>query len=100
MLDGGDRGFDIAVAGNHHHGQIGMLVLGGFEQLQAVEAAALQPDIEKDEIGTARRDRAERGIAVMRDAGRIALVLQDARDEFADVGFVVNDENIGCHDAY
>ena len=63
-------------------------------------AAALQPDIEKDEIGAARGDRAERGIAVMRDARRIALVLQDARNELADVGFVVNDENIGCHDAY
>ena len=51
-------------------------------------------------MGRRDGDRAERGIAVMRDAGRITLVLQDARDEFTNVGFVVNDENIGCHDAY
>ena len=58
VLDGGDRGFDIAVAGNHHDRQFGMLLLDGVEQLQAVELAALQPDVEKDQVRPARDDRA------------------------------------------
>ena len=55
VLDGGDRGFDIAVAGDHHHRQLGMLLLDGVEQLQAVELAALQPDVEEHQ-GFGRRD--------------------------------------------
>ena len=58
VLDGGDRGLDIAVAGDHHHRQFGMLLLDGVEQLQAVELAALQPDVEEDEVRPARGDRA------------------------------------------
>ena len=40
----------------------------------------------------------ERVVAVARGAGAVALVLQDARDQLADIGFVVDDENIGRHD--
>jgi len=39
LLDGRDRGFDIAVAGNHDHRQIGMLRLDAGKHLQAIEAA-------------------------------------------------------------
>ena len=35
--------------------------------------------------------------AVTRRARTVSLVLQDARDQFADVGFVVNDQDVGCH---
>ncbi len=54
LLDRRDGGFDIAVARDHHDGQIGMLGLDVAEELQAVELAALQPDIEEDEIGPPR----------------------------------------------
>ena len=97
-LDRGDRGFDIAVTGNHHDRQFGMLLLEAVEQLQAVEPAALQPDVEEDQIGPARDDGAERLVAVARGAGAVALVLQDARDQIADIRFVVDDQDIGCHD--
>ena len=97
-FDGGDRGFDIAVAGNHHDRQFGMLELERVEQLQAVEPAALQPDVEEHQIGPARHHGAERFVAVARGARHVAFVLQDARDQFANIGFVVDDEDIGRHD--
>ena len=54
-LDRGDRRLDIAVAGNHHDRQRRMFCsLTIFEQLQAVELRALQPDVEEDE-GCGRR---------------------------------------------
>ena len=58
VLDGRDRGLDVAVAGDHHHRQFGMLLLDGVEQLQPVEPAALQPDVEEHQVRPARRDRA------------------------------------------
>ena len=54
LLDRRDRGFDVAVARDHHHRQFGMLGLDVGEELQAVETAALQPDVEKDEVRPAR----------------------------------------------
>ena len=48
-LDRRDRGLDVAVAGDHHHRHIGVLLLDGVEQLQAVEPAALQPDVEEQQ---------------------------------------------------
>ena len=46
-LDCRHRGFDIAVAGDHHHRHFRMLLLDGIEQLETVEPAALQPYVEK-----------------------------------------------------
>ncbi len=39
----------------------------------------------------------ERGIAVVRQTGLVALILQDTGNEFADVGLIIDDENISCH---
>jgi hypothetical protein len=63
--------------------------------LQAVEPRALQPDVEKHESGAAHRDRGERVVAVLGRAGLIALVFQDPGYEIADIGFVVDDQNLG-----
>ncbi len=54
LLDRGDRGLDVAVAGDHHDRQFGMLLLERVEQLQPVEPAALQPDVEEDQVRPAR----------------------------------------------
>ncbi len=93
-LDGGDGGFDVAVSGNHHDRQFGMFHLERIEELQAIETAALQPDVEEHEVRTPRHDGGERVVAVMRGTGKIALILQDAGDQFANVGFVVDDEDV------
>ena len=74
-----------------------MLLLECVEQLQPVEPAALQPDVEEHKIGSPRHDRRESVVAVARGARAMAFVLQDARDQFADIGFVIDDQDIGCH---
>ena len=52
-LDRRDRGLDVAVAGDHHHGNVGVILLDLLEQLQAVELGALQPDVEEHQIRAA-----------------------------------------------
>ena len=96
-LDRRDRGLDVAVAGDHHDRQVRMLLLDRVEQLQPVEPAALQPDVEEDQVRPPRLDLAKARVAVARGARAVALVLQDARDQLADIGFVVDDENVGRH---
>ena len=97
VLDGGDRGLDIAVPGNHDDRQFRMQLLDGAQKLQAVEAAALQPDVEKHEVRAPGLDRGERGIAVTCRSRGKSLILENARDQFANVGLVVDDQYIGCH---
>ena len=41
LLDRGDRGLDGAMAGDHHHRQIGLLALDGVQHLNAVQPASL-----------------------------------------------------------
>ena len=96
-LDRGDRGFDIAVAGDHHDRQVGIVLLDLLEQLQAVELGALQPDVEEHQMRTAVGDFRQRRIAVARGAGRKSLVVQNARHEIADIGFVIDNQNVTGH---
>ena len=96
-LDRRHRGLDIAVPRNHHHGHIRMLALDRLEQLQPVKLRALQPDIEEDQLRTARFDRRDRLVRIARQARPVSLILQDAGDEFADVVFVINDKNVSSH---
>ena len=74
-----------------------MLLLEAIEQLKTVELAALQPNVEENEIGPVRNHGGKRLVAVACRARTVSLVLQDARDQFADVRFVVNDQDVGCH---
>ena len=74
-----------------------MLALHRIEQLQPVEPAALQPDVEEDEIGSAASDMRQRIVAVSRGARDKAFILQDAGNELPDVRFVINNENVICH---
>src|SRR3546814_15238332 len=59
--------------------------------------SALEPDVEQDQRRAPRRDRLERGIAVRRVARLIALVLEHASHEFADIEFVIDAENVERH---
>ena len=47
--------------------------------------------------GLRRLDGRDRFIGIARDSRRVALVLEDARHQFANVVFVVNDQDIGGH---
>ena len=96
-LDRGDRGLDVTMTRDHDDRQFWVLLLETIEQLQTIEAAALQPDVEKDEIGPPSDHGGERVVAVTCRACAVAFILKNARDELADVGFVVNDQDIGCY---
>ena len=97
-LDRRNRGLDVAVAGNHHDRQFGMVLLEDVEQLQPVEPAALQPDVEENQVGPAGDHCGERFFAVAGGARAVAFVLQNAGDQLADIDLVINDQDIGCHD--
>ena len=96
-FDGRDGGFDVAVAGNHHDREIGVVALDLFEQLQTIELAALQPDVEEHQVGPAVGDFGERRIAVTRRPRRESLVVENPGDKIANVGFVIDNQNITCH---
>ena len=89
--------FNVAVAGNHHHRHARVLLFDHFQQLQAVEPRALQPDVEQHEVRSARLDRCDRFVGIARQPRRMALVGENAGDEFANVVFVVNDQDICGH---
>lgn len=96
-LDRRDGGFDVAVAGDHHDRQIGIVLLDLLEQLQAVELGALQPDVEEDQVRAAVGDLGKRRIAVARGARGEPLIVQDTRNEVTNVSFVVDNQNVTCH---
>ena len=96
-LDRRDRGLDVAVAGDHHHRQVGMLSLHVVEQLQPVELAspAARCRGTGGSAGATPID-VERAVAVARGARLVAFVLQDTRHQLADIRFVVDDEDVGA----
>src|ERR1700716_837087 len=96
-LDRRDRGFDIAVPRNHHHRYVGVVLLDLLQQLQAIELAALQPDVEKHQMRAAVGDFRQRRIAVARGSGRKTLVVQNARNQVANIGFVIDNQNVIGH---
>src|SRR5690242_12544193 len=74
-----------------------MLLLEAVKQLQTIKPAALQPNVEENEIRPPRNHRGKRLVAVASRAGAMALVLQNARNQFADVRLIVDDQDVGCH---
>ena len=85
------------MAADHDHRHRRHLDVQLLEDLDPVEPAALQPDVEDDERRLARLDRGQGLRRVGSFAGRVALVLQHARNQHADVGFVVDDQNVMRH---
>ena len=93
LLDRRDGGFNGAVARDHHHRKLGLLALDDIEHLDAVQPAALQPDVQDHQLGAARAHGRQRRFTVARGAGGIALVGEDARDQVADIGLIIDDQN-------
>ena len=96
-LDGADRGLDVAVAGDHDHRQIAVERLDQVEQLQPVHAPALHPDVEDDQGRLAGANGQQGLFGVGRGSHRIAFIGENAGDEFADVRFIVDDQNVSRH---
>jgi hypothetical protein len=96
-LDRRDRGLDVAVAGDHHDRQIGMVLLDLLEQLQAVELGCPAARCRGTPDAAGGWRSRQRRIAVARGPGGEALVLQNARNQIANIGFVVDNQNVTCH---
>src|SRR5947208_12720324 len=96
-LDRRDRGLDVAVAGDHHDREIGVVLLDLLQELQAVELGALQPDVEEHQMRPAVGYLGERRIAVARGPGHEALVFEDARNEIPNIGLIIDNQNFTCH---
>ena len=59
-LDRSDGGLDGAVAADHHHGKVGCFLARHAQDLDAIELATLEPDVEHQQRGQARTDRGQR----------------------------------------
>lgn len=95
--DGRNGGFDVAVTGNHDHGDIGMATLDLIQKGKTVEPAALHPDIQKDQAGNAIVDRRQCAVGIGGNTGLVSLVAQYSCNKLADVDFIVDDKNVRCH---
>lgn len=89
-FDRGHSRFDIAVAGNNHHGNVGVQLLDAVQNLQAVEATALQPDIQNHQRRSSVFDGDERFIAVCRKPRFVSFVFKNSGYEFPDIRLVVH----------
>ncbi len=76
-----------------------MVALYLLQQLQAVELAALQPDVEEHQMRTAICDLRQRRIAVTRSARRKAFVVKNAGNEIPNIRFVVDNQNVTSHES-
>ena len=95
--DSGNSRFHIAVARDHNDRHIGVLALEHVQQLQPVQPRSLHPDIQENQTGPPTRDFVEAAVRVMGLARLIAFILQDAGDQFANIVFVIDDEDVECH---
>ena len=97
LLDRAHGGLDRAVTGHHDHQRRGNALLIFFEQGDTIGGRTLQPDILKNQIG-AGQTHLPTGLSVtMRSPDPVALVLQNAAEQHADIGFIVYDQYVGGH---
>ncbi len=90
-------GLDRAVTGHHDHQRGGNALLIFFEQGDTIGGRTLQPDILKNQIG-AGQTHLPTGLGItMRGPDPVALVLQNAAEQHADIGFIVYDQYVGGH---
>ena len=90
-------GVDIPVAGKDDDRQVGLARLDRVEYLEPVHRAAVEPHVEQHQAGPALVDHFQRLHAAAGGAAFVAFVAQHAGDQFADVAFVVDDENVESH---
>jgi hypothetical protein len=92
-----DRGIEIAVAGDHQHRQAGVVALDLLEELDAVEARSLEPDVEEYQGWPPVLDRFQRRVTVAGGSDRITLVLEHSADEVANIFLVVDHQHLKRH---
>ena len=84
-----------AMTGHHDHRAGQALVLGPLlEETDAIQIG--HPDVQENQVGSALAQRAAGGATVLGGGHRVALVLQNLLDQAADVGLVIDHQNVGC----
>jgi len=92
-----DCRLDRAMPADHDNRHRRHLGVQQPENFDPVELAALQPNVEDDEGRLPGMDHGQRLGAVTGLARPVTLVLQHTRDQHADVGFVVDDQDVMRH---
>jgi hypothetical protein len=99
ILDRRDSHLHIAMAADYDHGQIRIIPAQAFHELQSIQLRSLQPDIQQHQRGPPSRNGGERGIRTYRRARLISLILENAGNQLANIGFVINNKNVTGHHA-
>jgi hypothetical protein len=68
-----------------------MVALEFLQHLEAVEPAALQPDVQNHQTGAARTDSGQSLVGIGGLTGVYPLVVEDTRNQHPYVGFVIDD---------
>ena len=97
VLDRSDSRLDGAVAADHHDRQGRELQGERPQQLQPVESAVPEPNVEDDDIGLPGLHGRQGGVGISRLAGAMAFVIKQAADQQADVGLIVDDQYVVGH---
>ncbi len=82
-----------------NHRNVRVISVNRFQNIDPVQLAALQPDIQNNQRRRVGVYLAKRGVGVPRDACAVPLVLQNIGDKFANV-FLVIDYKYITHDPF
>ena len=85
--------------GYDHNRHIRVVTFDHFEDINPVHPAVFQPDIKDHQCRWFGVDLGHAFIGITCKTNGITLVLKDVSDQFADIAFVVNNQN-ACHNLY
>ena len=97
LLDCGDRGFDRAVTADHDHRHVGMAAPDLVEHLETVQLRPLEPNVQEHGARRLCVDLRQRRTPVPCVTHVVTLIAQDRRDRVADLGLVIDDQNVCRH---
>jgi hypothetical protein len=86
-----DDGGDLAIGGEHHHGEVREARADLLERLEAAHAG--EADVEAHRLDEVRRERGEAGLGVVERLDLVARALEPALDQGARVGVVLDEED-------
>ena len=76
-----------------HHRNIRVVAFDRFQNINTVHPAVFQPDIKDHQTGRFGIDLGHAIVGICRQPNAEPFIFQDIPDQFADVFFVVNDQN-------
>ena len=95
LLDRGDRDFNVAMARDDDNRNVRIVALHGFQDVDPIHPAVLQPDIQDHQRRRFGIDLGHALVGVRGQPHGIALVLQNIANQFANVFFIIGDKNTG-----